>query len=185
MERRPDRGHTSFLGLLHYIHAYNRFRINDHRIPEGSLTAQPLVTHQLGYRCRHLGSNPRRYAGKGVAIYTRTQQPIPEVANRHVADWSKRIAIVAIKNEPRDFILLIRHQCFLKKARERNVGESHLSGHALLFRGSPNTPQGSPPDRAGLAFAISILRCRRNGRYGCRQFACTPLHAPGYLPCSD
>ncbi|EDY22051.1 hypothetical protein CfE428DRAFT_0176 [Chthoniobacter flavus Ellin428] len=94
-----------------------------------------LVAHQLAHRGDHLGREPRCERGKRRGIRLVAKQPVAQFSDTQPADRLERRAVLAIKNQPGDFVLLVRNERFLEKARERHFGETHLRGHALLGAG--------------------------------------------------
>jgi hypothetical protein len=61
----------------------------------------------------------------------RAEQPVAKAANGQVADAGKSVGIVAVNDQPGDFIGFIRNQCFVEKVREGQVRQGHLRGHAF------------------------------------------------------
>jgi hypothetical protein len=53
----------------------------------------------------------------------------------------QRPGVVAVDDQPGDFVLLVGNQHFVQKGAQRHVGQTHLCGHALLGAAGGNPGQ--------------------------------------------
>ena len=91
-----------------------------------------LVAHDLGCGGGHFrrdaGGEPGQHLGRRCI----GQQPIAEVANRHVRDGRECRRIVTVDDEARDVVDVVGDEQLFEEPFQRHVGERHLGGDVLL-----------------------------------------------------
>ena len=95
---------------------------------------QVLVAHQLGDRGHHFGREAGRERRQRGAVDRIRQQPVAQAAHVHSGHGRKRGRVVAVDDQPRDFIGLVGNQRFLQELRQRHLRQRHLRRDALLGR---------------------------------------------------
>ena len=86
---------------------------------------QVLVAHELGNRCCHLGSKPRRERRKRVTVRNVGEQPVAKGAEGEGAHRGKCGPVVRVEDQSRDFVVLVGNESFAQKCCKRQIGESH------------------------------------------------------------
>ena len=102
---------------------------------------QVLHPAKLAHRRHHLRRQARRQGGQGGAVGSVAQQPIPKIPHRQVRHRRKSSAVVAVHNQPRHLVALVRHHSLIQKSRQRQLSQRHLRGHTLLAAGRRHTRQ--------------------------------------------
>ena len=96
-----------------------------------------LQPADLAHRRRHLRRDPGRERGERVRGRCVRQQPVAQSADREMGDHGKRRMIVAVDDEPRHLVALVRNHLLGEEGRKRQVGERVLRRHALFARCLP------------------------------------------------
>ncbi|MNE73612.1 hypothetical protein D3C80_1696340 [compost metagenome] len=117
---------------------------------------QILITHQFADSGGHFRRDAPGDCRQGIAVGFFTQQPVTKIPDGQMRNRGKRRDIMGIDNQPRDFILFIRHQQLLQKGFERHIGQRHFCRHTLLCAGGSHFGQ---------------IVARSCGRRLCHQFA--------------
>ena len=91
---------------------------------------QVLVAHQLRYRSDHFGGQAGRHGGDLDAIDR--QQPFAELPDGHRRDRREGRCIMAVDDQPRDLVGLIRDDEIAEEHRQRQVGEAIACRHPRL-----------------------------------------------------
>jgi hypothetical protein len=60
------------------------------------------------------------------------EEPVAEPADGEVRDEGEGVAVVRIRDQPGDLVVLVRHDRFLEQSAEREIGQRHLRGDPLL-----------------------------------------------------
>lgn len=84
-------------------------------------TDQVLIAHELADRGHHFRRQARREGRKRCPVGFMMEQPVAQVAHRHMGNRRKGRGIVTVNNQPCDFIRLVRDRDFIKEGPERNV----------------------------------------------------------------
>ena len=111
-----------------------------------------LVAHQLGDRRRHLGRDAGGEGGERRGGGVARQQPVAELAHRHVRDRDEGRPVVAVEDEPRHLVLGIGHEHVVEEIGQRHVGEGEARRHHLLRRPGRDPGEevaGAPRRRLG------------------------------------
>ena len=152
---------------------------------------QILHAHQLADRGDHLRRQPRRERGERAGIGLRRQQPVAEITDRQVRDRREGRGIVAVEDQARDLVILVRDHGLVQEGRERQLGERVLRGDALLgrFRGEAGEHVAGA-QRRGLGEQVlqvreAVARGAEGVGVGHRETprgGCTVAHARVLLP---
>ncbi|MNF73973.1 hypothetical protein D3C84_559930 [compost metagenome] len=79
------------------------------------------------------------------------EQPVAQAAHRQVADRGEGGAVVAVDDQPGDFVVLVGNQRLVEEVLERDIRQRHLRGDALAIAGRGDAGQEVPgARRAGL-----------------------------------
>ena len=98
--------------------------------------------HDLA-RCRnHFRCQARGQRRKGCAITGIGQQPIAKATDRQAANGGEGCLVMAVLDQPRDLIRLIRDHAFREEMRERQISQGALRGDAFLSTFRSNAGQG-------------------------------------------
>ena len=92
---------------------------------------QVLLAHQLAHRGHHLGGQPGANAGQRGFVRAIAQQPVAEITHGQVADLGEGGGVVAVDDQPGDFIVLVGDHRFKQEGFQRQIGQCHAGRHAL------------------------------------------------------
>ena len=93
---------------------------------------QILIAHDLAHCRRHLRRNAGGHLRQHGAVRLLAQQPVAKIADREVRDGLKGGGVVAIDDQARHLVLLVRHQRLLQECLERQVRQRDARRHALF-----------------------------------------------------
>ncbi len=112
---------------------------------------QVLVAHQLAHRRHHLRGEAGGQTGQHRAVDLVRQQPVAKGADAERIDGRESGGIVAIDDQPRHLVRLVRDQGLLEKDRERQLSQGQLRRGAFLAAGGGDAGQLiAGAQRAGL-----------------------------------
>ncbi|MNJ63167.1 hypothetical protein D3C77_590470 [compost metagenome] len=75
-----------------------------------------------------------------------------------MADRSEGSGVMAVDDQPGDFIAFVGDQCFVEEALERHLGQAHLRRHALgVAAGSDPGEQVAGARRTGLGHHLAQI----------------------------
>ena len=96
-----------------------------------------LVARNLGDRRRHFRRETGRQGAEGLGRRLIGQQPVAKAADGEVADRRECRGVVAIDDQPRDFVVFVRDDHLAQKGLQRDIRERHLGGDTVrgTFRG--------------------------------------------------
>jgi hypothetical protein len=94
---------------------------------------QVLQSHDLGDGGRHLGGDPGGQRRERRAVGGRREQPFAEPAHGEARDPGKGGRVVAVQDQARHLVRLVRHDGVLEEIRQRHLGERDLRHRPLDF----------------------------------------------------
>ena len=116
---------------------------------------QVLYAHDFRHGRSHFRGQARCQGAQAVLVGGVAEQPVAKPANGQVADRGEGLQVMAVDDQPGDFIGLVGDQCFLQKISERNVSQGHLRSDPLtvVLRGHA-CQKISGTGRAGLGHHV-------------------------------
>ena len=90
-----------------------------------------LRAHDLGHGSGHLRCQAGRHCGQAGGRRPRIEQPFPEFADRQMRYRREGGEIVAVEDQARDLVFVIRNKLVVQEGFERKIGQRDLGGDAL------------------------------------------------------
>ena len=147
-----------------------------------------LVAHQLADRGDHLGREAR--AQRGQRLRFGGQQQLAELADRERGHRRERRRVVAVDDQPGDFVGFVRNHRLGEDRCEWHVGQHHLCRHALGSgcRGDPGERVAGSEWRCACQQHAQVVKdVARAGecvRVGHSSLPATPASRPRTRICS-
>ncbi len=139
---------------------------------------QVLHAHDLRHRGDNFRRQPRCEGFQRRLVRLLAEQPVAEIAHGQVADRREGGGVMAVDDQPSDFIAFVGDQCFFEKTPERHIGQAHLRRHSLgvAARRDPGE-QVAGARRAGLGHHLAQIVKAPGGaahavrvRHGCSPY---------------
>ena len=144
---------------------------------------QILHAHQLAHRRGHLRRDSRRQGRDQLRRRLIRKQPVAQFSNSQRPHRRKRLCIVRVKNQTRNFVVLASDNRLREKLRQRHIGQRKLGRHTLLGRPRRHARQHIaaaqaaspwPAARAGCRRCTVCCRCSKRRPWECFQ----PIRKP-------
>ena len=103
-----------------------------------------LVAHQLADRRRHLRRDAGAHRCEACLVGGIRQQPVAKRPHVQVRDRGERRGVVAVDDQSRDLVGLVRDQRFVQEASQGHLGQAHPRRHPLHTGVGGNARQPVP-----------------------------------------
>ncbi len=110
---------------------------------------QVLDAHDLGHRGDHLRGQSRGQRSETRLVRRRAEQPVAKAAHGEMGDRREGLGIVAVDDQPGDFVGLVGNHRLAEKVLERQLGQGHLRRHPLHVAAGGDPGQDVPGTRRG------------------------------------
>ena len=151
---------------------------------------QILIAHQFRNRGDHLRHQARCQRRQRLCRRRIRQQPVAQTADGQAGNRAEGGGVMAIDDQPRHLVVLVRHQRLGEECRERQFGESEAGGDPLRIARSRHAgqhitrPQGGGAGQQRLQIGEDMAATGDGGGVG-HRFSRSPLPASATGSCVD